>query len=291
MSKVITSVLLVALGLLVLGLSAFSVDQRESVIVFELGKVVQVVTEPGLHFKVPFIQSIKAFDSRVQTMDAVSPELFNTIEKKNVLVDNYVKWRVDNVEQYYKSVGGDKRIAEARLHNTVNDVLRQEFGKRTVQEVISGKRDEVMDNVRTVADADARAIGVHVIDVRLRRVDFPDDISNAVYERMKSERKTVANQLRAEGSAAAQKIRADAEQQKEVILANAYSQAQQLQGEGDAKASSTYAAAYGANPEFYAFYKSMEAYKQSFHSKSDFMVVDPSSAFFKYMKDPKASSK
>lgn len=291
MNKIIPGIVAALAALMVLGLSLFTVDQRQFAIVFQLGEVVRVVKSPGIQFKLPLLQSVRYFDRRIQTMDAETPERFNTNEKKNVLVDSYVKWQVVDVEQYYKSVGGNEKTAAARLRKTVNDVLRGEFGKQTVQDVISGKRDEVMEQVRTVTDADARKIGIRIVDVRLKRVDFPDDISNAVYERMISERKTVANELRSEGSAEAQKIRADADRQKAVIIADAYNQAQALKGEGDAKASAIYAAAYGQNPEFYAFYKSMEAYRNTFKSKSDVMVLDPSSAFFKYMKDPKAGGK
>lgn len=287
MNRMIPAILSVLAVLLVLSLSLFTVDQRQYAVVFQLGEIARVVKQPGVQLKIPLVQSVRYFDRRIQTMDAETPERFNTIEKKNVLVDSYVKWQVVDVEQYYKSVGGSERTAAARLRKTVNDVLRAEFGKQTVQDVISGKRDEVMEQVRTVTDADARKIGVHIVDVRLKRVDFPDDISNAVYERMISERKTVANELRSEGSADAQKIRADADRQREVILADAYNKAQALKGEGDAKASAIYAAAYGQNPEFYTFYKSMEAYRSTFRSKSDVLLLDPSSAFFKYMKDPR----
>ncbi|GAB3250061.1 protease modulator HflC [Chitinimonas naiadis] len=288
MSRIIPAVIIVLLALLVVSMSVFSVDQRQAAMVFQLGEVVRVVKEPGIKFKVPLLQSVRYFDRRILTMDAETPERFNTIEKKNVLVDSYVKWQVIDVEQYYKSVGGNERTASARLRKTVNDVLRAEFGKRTVQDVISGKRDEVMADVSQVADADARKIGIRIVDVRLKRVDFPDDISNAVFDRMISERKTVANQLRSEGSADAEKIKADADRQREIIVANAYNQAQQMMGEGDGKAAAIYGSAFGQNPEFYTFYKSLDAYKKTFKSKSDVMVLDPSSSFFKYMKDPRA---
>ncbi|HEY9103000.1 protease modulator HflC [Chitinimonas sp.] len=288
MSRIIPAVIIVLLALLVISMSVFSVDQRQTAMVFQLGEVVRVVKEPGIKFKVPLMQSVRYFDRRILTMDAETPERFNTIEKKNVLVDSYVKWQVIDVEQYYKSVGGNERTASARLRKTVNDVLRAEFGKRTVQDVISGKRDEVMADVSQVADADARKIGIRVVDVRLKRVDFPDDISQAVFDRMISERKTVANQLRSEGFADAEKVKADADRQREVIVADAYNQAQQLMGEGDGKAAAIYGAAFGQNPEFYTFYKSLEAYRKTFKSKSDVMVLDPSSSFFKYMKDPRA---
>lgn len=288
MNRIIPAVVVVLLTLLIVSMSVFTVDQRQAAIVFQLGEVVHVVKDPGIKFKVPLLQTVRYFDRRILTMDAESPERFNTNEKKNVLVDSYVKWQVVDVEQYYKSVGGIKRTAEARLRKTVNNVLRDEFGKKTVQDVISGKRDEVMEIVSQVADADARKIGVRIVDVRLKRVDFPDDISNAVYERMISERKTVASQLRSEGAAEAEKIKADADRQREVVIADAFNKAEQLKGEGDAKAAAIYAAAYGQNPEFYAFYRSLDAYKKTFKSKSDVMVLEPSASFFKYMKDPRA---
>ncbi|WP_374350260.1 protease modulator HflC [Chitinimonas sp.] len=291
MNKLISTLIAGLAGLLILGLSVFTVDQREFAMVFQLGEVARVVKEPGIQLKIPFVQSVRYFDRRIQTMDAEAPERFNTIEKKNVLVDSYVKWQVVDVEQFYKSVGGSERIAAARLRKTINDVLRAEFGKQTVQDVISGKRDEVMDNVRTVTDVDARKFGIRIVDVRLKRVDFPDDISKAVYERMISERKTVANKLRSEGEGEAQAKRAEADQKKEVTLAEAYEKAQAVKGEGDSAASAIYAEAFSKNPEFYAFYKSMEAYRNTFKAKSDVMVLDPSSAFFKYMKDPKAAGK
>jgi len=290
MSKLMPLIVTAVLALLFLSLSLFTVDQRQYAMVFQLGEVVRIIKDPGIQFKMPMLQNVRYFDRRIQTMDAEAPERFNTIEKKNVLVDSYVKWQIIDVEQFYKSVGGDQRQAAARLRKTVNDVLRAQFGKKLVQDVISGKRDEVMELVRTVSDADARKIGVQIVDVRLKRVDFPDEISTAVYERMVSERKTVANQLRSEGGAEAEKIRADAERQRDVILANAYSKAQTLKGEGDGQAASIYGQAYGQNPDFYAFYKSLDAYKQTFKSKSDVMVLDPASSFFRFFKDPKGGS-
>ncbi|MDP1898110.1 MAG: protease modulator HflC, partial [Sulfurimicrobium sp.] len=203
---------------------------------------------------------------------------------KNVLVDSFVKWRIVDVKQHYVSVGGDEARAQTRLMQTVNDSLRAEFGKRTVHEVVSGERDQIMEILRQKADLDARKIGVQVMDVRLKRVDLPQEVSESVYQRMEAERKRVANELRSQGFAESEKIRADADRQREVILAEAYRTAQQTKGEGDAKAAATYAAAYGQNPEFYAFYRSLEAYRQSFKNKSDVLVLEPSSEFFKYMK-------
>jgi membrane protease subunit HflC len=285
MNKSMVNVLIAAVAALVLlSMSMFVVDQRQNAIVFQLGEVVSVKTAPGLNFKVPLLQNVRFFDSRILTLDTVDPERFITAEKKNVLVDSFVKWRIVDVKQYYVSVGGDEVRAKTRLLQTVNSSMREEFGKRTIHEVVSGERDKIMEVLRTKADADARKIGVEVLDVRLKRVDFPLEISESVYRRMDAERKRVANELRATGNAESEKIRADADKQREVILAVAYRDAQKTKGEGDAKASATYAAAFGRNPEFYAFYRSLEAYKQSFKDKNDVMVIDPSSEFFKYLK-------
>jgi membrane protease subunit HflC len=251
----------------------------------------RVETEPGLHLKLPMVQNVRYFDKRILTMDSVEPERFITAEKKNVMVDSYVKWRIDKVEQYYISVRGDEQVAQTRLMQTVNSIMREEFGKRSVSDVVSGERGKLMEILREKADADARKIGVQVMDVRIKRVDYPTSISESVYGRMDAERKRVANELRATGNAESEKIRADADRQREVILANAYRDAQKIKGDGDAKAASLYAAAYGRNAEFYAFYRSMEAYKQSFKNKSDVMVVDPSSSFFKYLKSSTKQSK
>ena len=267
-----------------LSLSMFVVDQRQTAIVLQLGEMIDVKTEPGLYFKTPLVQNVRYFDSRILTMDSVEPERFITAEKKNVMVDSFVKWRIIDAKQFYVSVGGDEVRAQTRLMQTVNSSMREEFGKRTINEVVSGERDKIMEVLRTKADFDARKIGVEVLDVRLKRVDFPAEISDSVYRRMDAERKRVANELRATGNAESEKIRADADRQREVILANAYRDAQKIKGEGDGKAASIYAAAFGRNAEFYSFYRSLEAYKQSFKSKSDVMVLDPSSAFFKYLK-------
>ena len=279
------------LVLVILSASMYTVDQRQNALVFQLGEVVSVKKNPGLYFKVPLIQNVRFFDTRILTMDAADPERFITSEKKNVLVDSYIKWRVVDVTQYYVSVGGDETRAQIRLNQTVNDGLRAEFGKRTIHEVVSGQRDAIMNLIRAKADYDARKIGVQVVDVRIKRVDLPETVSVDVFRRMEAERKRVANELRATGAAEAEKIKADADKQKEVIVAQAYRDAQRMKGEGDAKASAEYANAYGKNPEFYAFYRSMQAYRESFKNKSDVMVLDPSADFFKYMKNPKAGGK
>ncbi len=270
--------------LVVLGLSIFTVDQRQYVIVFQLGEVKEVITEPGLNFKWPMIQNVRYFDRSVLTLDSNEPERFITSEKKNVLVDSYVKWRIVDPKLYYVSVQGDEARARTRLSQTVNAGLREEFGKRTVHDVVSGERDKIMEDMRAKADQDARKIGVQIVDVRLKRVDLPTEVSESVYRRMEAERKRVANELRSQGSAEAEKIRADADRQREVIVAEAYRDAQKIKGDGDAKAAAIYAQAFNQNAEFYAFYRSLEAYRNTFRSKGDVIVVEPNSEFFKYLK-------
>ncbi|HLP99030.1 MAG TPA: protease modulator HflC [Sideroxyarcus sp.] len=280
-----TNLLVGGVVLLILAsMSLFVVDQRQTAIVFQLSEVIRVETTPGLKFKLPLIQNVRFFDSRILTLDAPEPERIITAEKKNMLVDSYVKWRIFDVKQYYISVGGDEARAQTRLMQTVNSAMREEFGKLTIHEVVSGKRDELMRVVQEKTDVDARKIGVEVLDVRLKRVDFPVEISQSIYSRMDAERKRVANELRATGNAESEKIRADADRQREVILAQAYRDAQKMKGEGDAKAAAIYASAFSRNPEFYAFYRSLDVYKQGFKNKSDVMVLDAGSPFFKYLK-------
>jgi len=270
--------------LLIITSSAYTVDQREYALVFRLGEIVSVKSEPGLYFKMPMVENIRYYDKRILTLNWEEPDRFITSEKKNVLVDSFVKWRIIDPSKYYVSVRGDEVQAERRLSQMVNDGLRAEFGKRTIHDVVSGERSEIMEILRQRADKESRQMGIQILDVRLRRVDLPKEVSESVYQRMEAERKSVANELRSQGAAAAEKIRADADRQREVIIAEAYRDAQKVKGEGDAKASEVYAQAFGKNPEFYAFYRSQEAYKNSFKSKSDVMVIDQSSDFFKYMR-------
>ena len=277
----------IAALLVLLGTSIFTVDQRQHAIIFQLGEVRDVIAEPGLYFKWPMIQNVRYFDKRILTMDSAEPERFITSEKKNVLVDSFVKWRIVDPKLYYISVAGDESRAKTRLSQTVNAGLREEFGKRTVHDVVSGERDKIMADMRDKADLDARKIGVQIVDVRVKRVDLPLEVSESVYRRMEAERKRVANELRSQGSAEAEKIRADADKQREVIVAEAYRDAQKMKGEGDAKAAATYGQAFNQNPEFYSFYRSLEAYRNSFKSKSDVLVLEPSSEFFKYLKNSK----
>jgi membrane protease subunit HflC len=292
MARSIGAIVVVAIvGLIVLSLSMFTVDQRQSAIVLRFGEIIAVTTKPGLYFKVPMVDNVRLFDMRIQTFETSEPERFITSEKKNVLVDYFVKWRISDVQQYYISVGGDESRAQTRLLQTINDSLRAEFGKRTIHDVVSGERDKIMDFMRERANEDAKKIGVQVLDVRLKRVDLPQDVSESVYRRMEAERKKVANELRSTGAAESEKIRADADRQREVILAEAYGDAQKIKGEGDAKASAIYAGAFEQSPEFYPFYRSLEAYRQSFKNKSDVLVIDPNTDFFKYFRNQGTAGK
>ncbi|SFE20504.1 protease modulator HflC [Nitrosomonas sp. Nm166] len=277
----------IIIAIFFLGSSAiYIVDERQQAILFQLGEVIDVKTSPGLYFKIPLAQNVRYFEKRILTMMTEEPERFITSEKKNVLVDLFVKWRIVDVKQYYISVRGDESLAQTRLAQTINASLRDEFGNRTVHDVVSGERDVIMEIMRQKADADARSIGVEVVDVRLKRVDLPQEVSESVYRRMEAERKRVANELRSTGAAESEKIRADADRQREVILAEAYREAQKTMGDGDSQAAATYAVAFQKDPEFYAFWRSMDAYKQSFKNKADMMVLEPTSDFFKYLKDP-----
>lgn len=277
----------IIIAIFFLGSSAiYIVDERQQAILFQLGEVIDVKTEPGLYFKIPIAQNVRYFEKRILTMDTEEPERFITSEKKNVLVDLFVKWRIVDVKQYYISVRGDEGLAQTRLAQTINASLRDEFGNRTVHDVVSGERDVIMEIMRQKADADARSIGVEVVDVRLKRVDLPQEVSESVYRRMEAERKRVANELRSTGAAESEKIRADADRQREVLLAEAYREAQKTMGDGDSQAAATYAAAFQKDAEFYAFWRSMDAYRQSFKNKGDMMVLEPTSDFFKYLKNP-----
>lgn len=279
------------LALLTLVFTAYTVDQRQAAIKFRLGEIVAVQKEPGLYFRVPMIENVRLYDTRIQTLDTKDAERIQTMEKNNVMVDSYIKYRIVDVKQFYVSTGGDISKAEIRLGQSVNNDLREEFSKRTLSDVISGERTKIMEDLRAKSDADARSIGIEVLDVRLKRVDLAKEINAKVYERMDSERKRVANELSSKGAAEAEKIKADAERQREIILAEAYRDAQKIKGEGDAGAARIYAQAFTKNPEFYSFYRSMEAYRNSFRSKSDVMVLEPSSDFFKYLKNPNKGGK
>jgi len=263
----------------------YTVDQRQNAIVFQLGEVKEVVIKPGLHFKWPLLQNVRLFDMRILTFDDAEPLRFITSEKKPLLVDSFVKWRIVDVRQYYVSVQGDEFRAATRIKQTISDGLQAEFGRRTLHDVVSGQRDEIMAEVRQKAGVDLKRIGVEIIDVRLKRVDLPQEVSESVYRRMEAERKRIANDLRATGAGEAEKIRADADRQREVLLAEAYRDAQNVRGQGDAKSAAIYAAAFNQNPEFYSFYRSMEAYRSTFRGRNDLMLLETNSDFLRYFRD------
>jgi membrane protease subunit HflC len=285
MNRIVAILIAGFLGFMLLSSTVFVVDQRKHAIVFALGEVKQVISEPGLHFKLPPpFQNVLFLDKRVLTIESPDADRFITAEKKNILIDTFVKWRIVDPRQYFVSFGGDESRARDRMGQIVKAALNEEITKYTVRDVISGQRGKVMDAIRNKTIIEAKVIGIEIIDVRLKRVDYVEQINNSVFERMKSERVRVANQLRSTGFAESEQIRADADKQRTVILAEAYREAEKLRGEGDASASQTYAQAFGKNPEFYKFYRSLEAYRASFKSRSDVMVVDANSDFFKYFK-------
>jgi len=261
--------------------SVYVVNQWETGVVLRLGEIVKADVEPGLHFKMPFINNVRKFDSRLQTLDA-APERYLTSEKKNLVVDSFVKWRIVDVEMFYTTMNGDNRQAGMKLGQIVKDGLRAEFGNRTVKEVISSERIDIAHKIKVVTGGAVKSFGIEIEDVRIKRIDLAKDISESVYRRMEAERNRVAKDLRSKGSEAAEKIRADADRQRVVILADAYSEAEILRGKGDAKATEIYAKAYNLDAEFYSFYHSINAYKISFNDKSDILLVDPKSDFFKY---------
>ena len=287
MNKLISTLIAFAIALIIFFSTVFVVDQRQFAIVFALGEMKTIINEPGLHFKLPPpFQNVIFLDKRILSIDSPEADRFITAEKKNILVDSFVKWHIVDPKLYYISFGGDEQRAKDRMNQIVKAALNEEITKRTVRDVISGERSKVMDALRTKVSIEAKQIGVEIIDVRLKRVDYVEQINNSVYDRMKAERSRVANELRSTGYAESEKIRAGADKQSTVILAEAYRDAEILRGEGDARASRIYAQAFGQNPEFYKFYRSLEAYRASFKNKNDVLIVDPNSEFFKYFKAP-----
>jgi membrane protease subunit HflC len=266
---------------IILIFSLFTVRETETAIRFRLGEIVDADYEPGLHWKVPIINNIQKFDARVQTLDT-DPERFLTVEKKNVIVDSFVKWRIAEVGRFYTAVAGDPTRANLRLDQIIKDGLRSEFSKRTLQEVVSGDRRQIMDILSSTASNEAQQLGINVLDVRIKRIDLPAEVSNSVFQRMRAERERVAKDFRSRGAEAAERIRADADRQRTVILAEAYRDAERTRGEGDAKAAEIYANAYNKNADFYSFYRSLNAYRGTFGSKNDIMVLQPDSKFFQY---------
>ena len=281
-AKTLLGIVLVA-AVILGSFSIFTVDEREKAALFRLGEIVRTDYKPGLHWKAPFINNVRKFDARIQTLDAES-ERYLTSEKKNVIVDSFVKWRISDVATYYTATGGDALRANLRLSQIIKDGLRGEFAKRTIQEAVSGERQQIMQIITEQANGQAQAFGISIVDVRIKRIDFPPDISDSVYNRMRAERQRVAKDLRSRGAEAAEKIRAEADRQRTVILADAYRDAEKLKGEGDAVATDIYAKAYGKDVEFYSLYRSLNAYKSTFADKSDVLVLEPDTEFFKYFK-------
>lgn len=287
MNKLISTGIAIAIALTIFSSTVFVVDQRQFAIVFALGEMKTIISKPGLYFKLPPpFQNVVFLDKRILTIDSPESDRFITAEKKNILVDSFVKWHIVDPKLYYISFGGDEQRARDRMNQIVKAALNDEITKRTVRDVISGERSKVMDALRAKVSDEAKQIGVEIIDVRLKRVDYVDQINNSVYDRMKAERTRVANELRSTGYAESEKIRADADKQSTVILAEAFRDAEKLRGKGDADASRIYAEAFGQNSEFYKFYRSLEAYRASFKNKNDVLVIDPNSEFFQYFKTP-----
>ncbi|MEY4481530.1 MAG: hypothetical protein RIQ84_692 [Pseudomonadota bacterium] len=279
----VLAALLITLGLL--SSTIFVVDQRQYAAVFSFGELVRVVEEPGLQFKMPPpFQSVQFFERRILTIDTPDAERFITAEKKNLLVDSYVKWRIVEPRRFFISFRGDERLAQDRLNQLVKSALNEEFTKRTVRELISEQREQVMQNIRKKVAEEAADIGIEIVDVRLKRIDLLAEISESVFRRMEAERKRVANELRSTGAAESEKIRADAERQRDIILSRAYRDAQKIKGQGDARATALYGESFGRDPQFAQFYRSLDAYRNSFKTKQDLMVIEPNSEFLKFMK-------
>ncbi len=281
-AKVIVGILLGAV-IFIGSFALFTVNEREKAVLFRLGEIVRTDFEPGLHWQTPFVNNVRKFDARIQTLDA-DPERYLTGEKKNLIVDSFVKWRIKDVANYFTATGGDSVRANLRLSQIIKDGLTAALAKRTIKEAVSGERLEIMKQLRSDANEQAQAFGIEVVDVRIKRIDFPSDISDSVYRRMRSERERVAKDLRSRGAESAEKIRAEADRQRTVIVANAYRDAEKLRGEGDATATGIYAKAYGKDVEFYSLYRSLNAYKKTFADKGDILVIEPNSEFFKYFK-------
>jgi modulator of FtsH protease HflC len=280
--------IIVAIGaiILVLSMSIFTVGETERVIKFKMGEIVGTDFTPGIHFKFPIINDVKKFDSRIMTMDS-TPERFLTAEKKNVIVDSFVKWRVGDVKTFYTTVGGDVNQANVRLDQIIKDAFRSEFSKREIKQLVSTDRSIIREALITNVSPHALKMGINIVDVQVKRIDLPSEVSTSVYQRMEAERARVAREFRSQGSEAAERIRADADKQREIILANAYRDSEILRGEGDARAAEIYAKGFSEDTDFYAFYRSMIAYKGSLGKPGNIMVLEPNSEFFKFFKNQK----
>lgn len=291
MSPIKTLSLILAVATLwLLSMGFFIVDERELAVKFKFGEFERADYEPGLHWKIPFVNTVRKFDSRILTLDA-EPARYLTLEKKNVIVDAFIKWRISDVANYYKTMGGDASRAGQRLSQVIKNGLRDEFGKRTIQETISGERAEIMSVITAQIEEQAKQFGIEVVDVRIKRIELPPEVSGSVYDRMEAERSRVAKDLRSRGKEASERIRADADRQRTVILAEAYRDAERIRGEGDAKAAEIYASAFQKDEKFYALYRSLDAYKNVFNKQEDVLVLDPGSEFFDYFKGDSGRSK
>lgn len=274
---------IVAAFILTISNTFFIVDQRERAVMFQLGEIRGINYAPGLHIKIPFVQTVQKFDGRILTLDN-QVENFLTVEKKNVEVDFFVKWRIADTTTYYRATGGQNLVAMDRLAAIVNRGLRDEFGSRTIQQAVSGERDAIMNALQKSASEKVKELGIQIVDVRVKRIDLPKEVSESVYDRMRAERTRVASDLRARGAEEAEKIRAEADREALTTLANAYRDAEKLRGEGDGKASAIYAQAYGQDAEFYSFYRTLNIYKDTFSSKQDVLVLEPKGEFFRYFR-------
>lgn len=284
--------IIVPLAVLLIWSAAFTVDERQKALKFQFGEIIKSDFEPGLHFKIPFINSVKKFDARILTIDQ-RPERFLTQEKKDLIVDSYVKWRITDVVKYYKTTRGDELTAGRLLYENINNALRNEFGKRTIHEVISGGREQVMGVVTQEASIHSKSLGIEVIDVRVKKVDYPDRVSQSVFQRMRAEREREARDFRSKGNEAAERVRADADRQSSIVIAEAKRDSEITRGEGDAEATEIFAEAFNRDREFYKFSRSLTAYANNFSSVDDIIIMQPDSDYFKFFKDPtgKNSSK
>jgi len=278
-----------ALIFFVLSSALFTVNEYDRVVLFRLGEIVKTDFTPGLHFKLPFLTNVKRFDGRLQALNA-PPERYLTSEKKNVIVDAFIQWRISDVATFYRSTRGDDRMASLRLTQIVRDGMKNQFSAMTVTEAVSGARGEITDRTRQAANVEATKLGIEVVAVRILRIDLPPEVSESVYRRMEKERATVARGFRSRGEEQARRITADADRQREEILAQAYSESQVIRGQGDAKAAATYTAAFSQDPDFFDFYRSLQAYTKAFADKSDVLVLQPDSEFFRYFNSPNSSA-
>ncbi len=277
-------VIVIAVLVFIFSTATYTVDERETAIKFRFKEIVQTDIQPGLHFKLPFVNTVEKFSTLILTLDA-KPDDFLTFEKKEVVVDFFVKWKIDNVDTFYRATRGDLQRAQNRLESIMKDGLRNEFSTRTIQEAITGERGEIMSALKDKAEVPARQLGIKIIDARVSKIDFTDSVSDSIYQRMRSERQRVAQDFRSRGLAEGEKIRAEADRRATIIEADAYREAEKVRGDGDAKSAKIYADAYGADPEFYAFYRSLGAYKKSLGGGGDIMVIEPDAEFFKYFRN------